>query len=59
MRRPLIVVSFILLISIPLALILHEFTREVLLSSSYASHGLHASIWTACHNPSFGRCSLR
>ena len=32
MRRPLIVVSLILLISIPLALILHEFTREVLLS---------------------------
>jgi hypothetical protein len=33
MRKPLIVVSLILLFSIPLALLLHEFTREVLLST--------------------------
>jgi hypothetical protein len=32
MRRPLLVISLILLISIPLALVLHEFTREVFLS---------------------------
>ena len=32
MRRHLLVISIILLISIPLALILHEFTREVFLS---------------------------
>ncbi len=32
MRKPLMLVSLILLISIPLALLLHEFTREVLLS---------------------------
>jgi hypothetical protein len=32
MRRPVLVIIFILLISIPLALVLHEFTREVILS---------------------------
>jgi hypothetical protein len=32
MRKPLIVVSLILLISIPLTLMLHDFTREVFLS---------------------------
>ena len=32
MRRPILMVSLILLISIPLALLLHEFTREVILS---------------------------
>lgn len=32
MRRPIIIISLILLISIPLALVLHEFTREVFLS---------------------------
>jgi hypothetical protein len=33
MRKILLMVSLVLLISIPLALILHEFTREILLSS--------------------------